>query len=139
MENTTLKFELCSPGRELVEYEIREAVIPGESGVFTVYPGHTPTLSTLIPGVLTIRDASDAEHFFAVHGGFVEVREDAIRILADTFEAQEDIDKERAEADLEQARELLRRPADSIEFARAEVALARATARLRASARHSYH
>jgi F-type H+-transporting ATPase subunit epsilon len=139
MDETTLRFEICSPGRDLVEFDVREVVIPGESGVFTVYPGHTPVLSTLIPGVLTVRDGNDAEHFFAVHGGFAEVHDDAVLILADTFEAQEDIDQERAEADLEEAREMLRRPADSIEFARAEVALARATARLRASARHSYH
>lgn len=135
----TLKFELCAPDQELVAMDILDATIPGEDGVFTVYPGHTPYLSTLIPGVLVARDMANEDHHFAVHGGFAEVKNDTVIILADNFEFQDDIDQERAQLAKERAEELLRRPPENINWPQVEGALARAIARLRASNRRGYH
>ncbi len=137
--NATLTFEICAPGRELVAMDIREAVVPGEAGVFSVYPGHTAFLSTLMPGVLVTHDDGGEEHFFAVQGGFAEVRDDVLIILADSFEPQDDIDTERAQAAEERAQDRLKKPPEDMDWERAEAALARATARLRASNRHGYH
>lgn len=139
MAGANLKLEICAPNQDLVEMEILEAVIPGADGVFTVCPGHTPLLTTLLPGVLIATDATHEDHIFAVHGGFAEIRNDTITILADTFEAHADIDAGRAEAAEERAKDLLRKPPEDMDWSRAEAALARATARLRASARHGYH
>jgi F-type H+-transporting ATPase subunit epsilon len=139
MAGRTLKLEICAPGQDLVELDVTDVIVPGEDGVFTVYPGHTPLLSTLIPGVLVARDTSDREHLFAVHGGFAEVKDGAVIILADIFESQDDIDTSRAEAAEERARELLRKPTEDIDWTRAEAALARATARIRATSHHGYH
>lgn len=135
----TIQLELCAPGRDLVELDIREATLPGEAGVFAVYPGHTPLLSTLLPGVLVVIDGNGDEHFFAVQGGFAEVRDGSLVVLADAFEPQEDINTERAQAAEERAQERLKKPPENMDWERAEAALARATARLRASGRHGYH
>lgn len=138
MSEDVLTLELCAPEDDLVTMDVVEVIIPGEAGVFTVRPGHTPVLSTLIPGVLVATGAGGEEHHFAVHGGFAEVRDNRIRILADTFESQDDIDPARAKAAEERAQELLRKPSSDKDWSRAEAALARATARLRASRKHGY-
>ena len=138
MEGDTLKLELCSPDQELVEMEVVEAMIPGAAGVFSVRPGHTPFLSTLRPGVLVATDTAGEDHVIAVHGGFAEVKDNTVVILADVFELRDDIDVERAQAAEQRAQELLRRPGGDLDWDRAEAALARATARLRAANRHGY-
>jgi len=135
----TMRFEICAPGRELVELEVQEAAVPGEAGVFTVYPGHTALLSTLLPGVLVAHDSTGALHYFAVHGGIAEVRDGALTILADTFEPQDDINIERAQAAEERAQERLKKPPEDMAWDRAEAALARAIARIRARNGHGYH
>lgn len=138
MADDVLTLEVCAPEAALVTLEVSEVMLPGESGVFTVHPGHTPLLSLLTPGVLIATDTAGEHHHFAVHGGFAEVRENQVRVLADTFEAQADIDVARAEAAEQRAEDRLRKPVENMDWNRAEVALARATARLRASEKHGY-
>lgn len=139
MADGVLSLEVCAPEAAPVTLEVSEVVIPGESGVFTVYPGHTPLLSTLIPGVLVTTDLAGEQRFFAVHGGFAEVRENCVRILADDFESQDNIDLPRAQAAEQRAEGRLRKPVEDMNWDRAEVALARATARIGASSKRGYN
>jgi F-type H+-transporting ATPase subunit epsilon len=104
-------------------------------GYFGVLPGHAPFLSTLGVGELTYRMGRDERHL-AVAGGFAEVRNDKVIVLADVAELPEEIDRERAERARERAeRRLAGRSQDDIDFARAAVALARALVRLQVAAR----
>ena len=112
-----------------------EVVLPGVMGYFGVLPGHAPFLSTLGVGELTYRMGRDERHL-AVAGGFAEVRNDKVIVLADVAEQPEEIDRERAERARERAeRRLAGRSQDDIDYARAAAALARALVRLQVAAR----
>ena len=71
--------------------------------------------------------------FLAVHGGFLEVIEDRVRVLADLAERGEEIDLSRARADLEKAEAELSNPAPGTDPAEALAAMARARARISAA------
>ena len=77
----TFKFDLVSPEKVMVSGQASEAIVPGMDGQFTVLAGHAPTISTLRPGVLSVRvDGTDRRVF--VRGGIAEVEPDSLTILA---------------------------------------------------------
>jgi F-type H+-transporting ATPase subunit epsilon len=133
-----LTLELCSPEFSPVSHDAESAVIPGEAGVFTVLPGHTPLLTTLRSGVLIVRGRGTVSHFYAVHGGFAEVFEDRIRILADLVEPADKIDRAAAQAELEKAMRGMRTPGVYAGVAAAERSLLMSRARLQAADRAEY-
>ena len=124
-----LTLEITTPMRMVVSEEVDEVVAPGIEGYFGVLPGHAPFLTTLGIGVVTYRIGRD-EHHLAVAGGFAEVRNDKVIILADTAERPAEIDRARAERAKERAERLLSGRQEDIDFARAQAALARALTRL---------
>ena len=138
MATTLIDVEIYAPERRNVQFDAAEIILPGESGVFMVQPGHTPLLASLAPGVLITHDAQSNEEFYAVTGGFAEVRDDRVVVLAHAFEQGEQIDLERAEAARERAEERLRTPSNDTDVQRAEMALARAAARIQAHGQEGY-
>jgi F-type H+-transporting ATPase subunit epsilon len=138
MPDGMLHIKFHAPERAAVEFDAAEVVVPGGEGVFTVMPGHTPLLSTLLPGVIVAYDPDDTEHYFAVAGGFCEVRDDEVTILASAYEPGEHIEVPRAQKALERAELRLKKPESGLDIMRAELAIARAMARLHASQRQGY-
>lgn len=130
--------EIYAPERGNVQFDAHEVIVPGEAGVFMVQPGHTPLLASLAAGVLISLDAQKNEDFYAVSGGFAEVRDDRVLILAHAYEHGGQIDLDRAEAARDRAEERLRNPTSDTDIRRAEYALARATARIRAHSQEGY-
>jgi F-type H+-transporting ATPase subunit epsilon len=124
-----LTLEITTPMRMVVSEEVDEVVAPGIEGYFGVLPGHAPFLTTLGIGTVSYRIGRD-EHRLAVAGGFAEVRNDKVIILADTAERPGEIDVSRAERARERAERLLSGRQEDIDFARAQAALARALTRL---------
>lgn len=112
-----LKLELVSPERMLVTEDVDEVQLPGLDGYLGILPGHAALLSALKPGVLRYRIGS-GERVVAVYGGFVEVKDDRVRVLADAAQPKEEIN-------IEQAREELRKinPDSLEEMARAQARL----------------
>lgn len=98
----------------------------GEIGVMH---GHTPLLSSLKPGHVTIKHADNSEDTMFISGGFIEVQPKHVTILADTAERAEELDKKMAEEAMKEAEEALR-SATGPDFAKAQNALAEASARL---------
>jgi F-type H+-transporting ATPase subunit epsilon len=132
-----LTLELATPSRLVISAEVDEVVIPGSQGYFGVLPGHAPLLATLGIGEVTYRIGRE-EYHVAAAGGFAEVRNDKVIILADTAEAPGDIDRARAERARDRAEaRLAGRGAggEEIDYARAMAALARALTRLQVAAR----
>jgi F-type H+-transporting ATPase subunit epsilon len=118
-----------------VAAEVDEVVVPGSQGYFGVLPGHAPLLATLGIGELTYRVGRD-EYHVAVVGGFAEVRNDKVIILADSAETPADIDRPRAERARERAEmRLSGRSQGDVDYARATAALARALTRLQVAGR----
>ena len=63
------QFELVSPERLLVSEKVEFVVIPGTEGEMTVMANHAPVMSTVKPGVVTVKPVSGAEQKFVVFGG----------------------------------------------------------------------
>jgi F-type H+-transporting ATPase subunit epsilon len=130
-----LTLELATPTRLMVTAQVDEVVVPGSLGYFGVLVGHAPLLATLGTGEVTYRVGRD-EYHVAVSGGFAEVRNDKVIILADIAETPGDIDRGRAERARDRAEtRLAGRSQEEIDYARAMCALARALTRLQVAAR----
>src|SRR5438270_14017392 len=90
-----LQVSVVTPEREVWSGEAAFVVARAEGGDIGLLPGHAPVLGALHHAVLKIEHA-DGVTLFAVHGGFIEVFEDRVTVLAPVAEAAEEIDVERA-------------------------------------------
>jgi F-type H+-transporting ATPase subunit epsilon len=131
-----LTLEVATPSRAVVGEQVDEVVLPGIEGYFGVLPGHAAFLTTLGIGELTYRIGREERHL-AVSGGFCEIRNDKVIVLADTAELPEEIDRERAERARERAEQRLagRATQEEIDYTRAAAALARALIRIQVAGR----
>src|SRR6476659_8667335 len=102
-----LKVELVTPEKRMFSVEADEVIAPGGVGLFGVLPGHAPFLSVVEPGVLTLREGQSTQTWF-VGGGFVEVANDSVRLLADQAEPVSAIDVAAARKRYEEAQEKLK-------------------------------
>jgi len=130
-----IKLEIVTKDGNIVFSEdVAMANFPGEDGVFSVFPGHTPFLSTLKPtGLIKYQKKVDEEtyNYFTVFGGFCEVNSTTINVITNASEMIEKIDMKRAEAAKQRAEQRLKQqPSEGIDIARAEAALQRALLRL---------
>ena len=88
----TLHFELVSPEKLVFSGEVEQVDVPGAEGDFGVLAGHAPMVTTLRPGVLTVK-AAGGEQKIVVLGGFAEVSAKGLTILADTADSLADFDR----------------------------------------------
>jgi F-type H+-transporting ATPase subunit epsilon len=86
----TFKFELVSPAKLLFSGEVDEVIVPGAEGEFTVLPTHAPVVSTLRPGILTVKAGGNVTRLY-VRGGFAEVNEKGLTILAEDATPAEEV------------------------------------------------
>jgi F-type H+-transporting ATPase subunit epsilon len=100
----TFPFELASPSRLVFAGEVEQVDVPGSEGDFGVLAGHAPFVSTLRPGILTIRAAGEARQLF-VRDGFAEVNARGLTVLAETAVPVEEIDREALSAAITEAEE----------------------------------
>src|ERR1035438_4289507 len=114
----TLELEVATPERELVKERVSELQVPGKGGYMGILPGHAPLLGLLGIGTLTYISGG-AKRYFSIHGGFLEVLDDHVRVLADCAEAASEIDVNRARAALKRAEEMDINPALGVDPAEA--------------------
>lgn len=103
----SLKLEVVTPSRRVLEGRAREVRIPGALGELGVLPGHTPLLTSLGTGEVTWFDGNTTGRL-VVQGGFVEVQADAVTVLASIAEKVDEIDVEAARITLAEAQERLK-------------------------------
>jgi F-type H+-transporting ATPase subunit epsilon len=106
----SFNFELVSPERLLLSAAVAEVVLPGSEGEMTVMANHAPTMTTIRPGVLTVKEASGQTQKFVVFGGFADILPSGCTVLAESALAVSDFQKDmlakrvsQAKADLEAA------------------------------------
>ena len=128
-----LTLEVATPTRLVVAETVDEVVVPGSEGYFGVLPGHAPLLATLGIGELMYRKDT-AQYYLALTGGFAEVRNDKVIVLAENAERPDEIDRERAQRAKERAERLLSGREPDVDYTRAQAALSRAVIRLQVSA-----
>ena len=87
----TFQIEIATPERLILNAQVTEAQWPAKNGYMGVLPSHAPLVSALDAGLLTyIGAAGSSRGAVKIDGGFVEVLNDHVRILADKAElAQE--------------------------------------------------
>ncbi|CAM3785829.1 F0F1 ATP synthase subunit epsilon [Corallococcus sp. ZKHCc1 1396] len=86
-----LTVEIVTPEKRILSVQADEAIVPGGEGLFGVRPGHTPFLSLVEPGTLTLIEGGRQDKYF-IAGGFVEVSNDKVLVLADAAEPITGID-----------------------------------------------
>jgi F-type H+-transporting ATPase subunit epsilon len=128
----TFQLSVVSPDCIVVDEIAQSLVAPGVLGYFGVLGDHEPFVTQLKIGVINYTDAIGKEHSVAISGGFLEVSENKVIVLADAAERTDEIDRERAMAALERAKKRLEQKEVDVNVARAQAALERATNRLRA-------
>ncbi len=125
--------EIVTPERAVFSGEVVSMSAPGVEGGFGVLAGHRPFMSALEMGLVELRDATGVETSVSIGGGFLEVSENRVIVLADSAELGAEINLDRARASLARAKELLTHPTGGIDLDRARRAARRAEARLRAA------
>ena len=78
----TIQFDLVSPEKKLASLEVSEIQIPGSDGDLTAMAEHAPLLTTLRPGLLSVKAGSDLMEYI-VTGGFVEISGTNVSVLAE--------------------------------------------------------
>lgn len=87
-----LHFELVSPEKLVFSGEVTQVDLPGAEGDFGVMEGHAPLVTTLRPGIMAIYAGGNVEKI-VVLGGFAEVSDKGLTVLADTADAVKDFDR----------------------------------------------
>ena len=90
-----IQLEVVTPERRVLAEPVDMVTVPGLGGELGILPGHTPLISQLQTGVLTYVAEGKSSQLH-VSGGFVEVRDDHVSVLAEVAERPEEIDAARA-------------------------------------------
>ncbi len=126
---TTMHVEVVTAERELYNGEADSLIAPGSEGELGILPRHAALLTTLKAGEMLIKLGGAEEPLF-VAGGFLEVSDNKVTVLAESAEHAEEIDQARAEAARRRAQELLAQAQSDVERAELLGALERAVARI---------
>ena len=125
-----LQLDVITPERRLLSEQADAVTVPGLGGELGILPGHTPLISALQTGVLSYTQGGTTRRLL-VSGGFVEVNNDRVSVLADFAELPEEVDAARARLEREEAERRLGAFAGAPEeLAEVRAQLDRATARL---------
>ena len=127
-----LRLEIVTPDQVVLSSDVEYVGAPGVDGEFGVLAGHIPLLTALSIGTLVYR-IGNKDYMAFIAGGFAEVADNKITILAQAAELAENIDVERAEKAKARAEERLQnaKHQDGLDIVRAENAMKRAIMRLK--------
>ncbi|HTM11008.1 MAG TPA: F0F1 ATP synthase subunit epsilon [Verrucomicrobiae bacterium] len=125
-----IQLRIVTPTRLVVDEEVDEVTAPGVLGEFGVLPNHIAFLTLLQPGVLSYKQGGTTTRL-AIAGGYAEVLDNVMTVLADAAEFAGEIDIERARRAKDEAeKKLSALNLDDRELAILEAAVKRAQARL---------
>ena len=133
MENA-LQLEVVTPDKQVVSQTVDYVSAPGVEGEFGVLTNHVNLLSALAIGALRF-DAGGKSRYVFISGGFADVSNNKVIVLAEAAELAEDIDQARAQAAKERAEKRLTEKTEKVDLLRAEASLHRAMTRLNIVAR----
>ena len=125
-----LKLEVVTPERRVLSEPVNSVTVPGRNGEMQILPGHAALISELKTGVLAYNQDGTAQQLH-VSGGFVEVSDDRVSVLAEIAERPEEIDAARARLAREHTEKQLSAWSGTEEdFEKARVKLERSMVRL---------
>ena len=130
-----IQLTVITPVKQVLKESVDELIVQTNSGEITVLPSHIPLLTKVAPGELTIKKGGKMSHF-ALTGGFMEVKENLVTILADYAVRAEDIEVAKAKEAQERAENTMKQKVSQRDFAIAEADLRRSIVELQVARRH---
>jgi len=132
-----LYLEIITPSKIGYKGNVASVTVPGTKGNFQVLINHAPIISSLEIGEIKIEEQTGTATHFATSGGTIEVSNNKVIVLAESFEEADQIDKIRANDAKQRAQERLSEKSDeNFDNFRAELALKRAINRLKVSSKY---
>lgn len=128
----TLHLDIVSVEKELYSGRAEVIIATGSDGELGIYPGHTPLLTSLKPGIVRALLQHGKEEVIYISGGMLEVQPTVVTVLADTAARAVDLDEAAALEAKERAEKLLESKLADFEYSKAIAELAEAAAQLRA-------
>ena len=129
----TMDLHIVSPEQTLVITEVQSITLECPDGLRGILPGHAPFLVELLTGVLRYTVSSGEKKFIAMSGGAAEITPSLVTIITDSAESADSIDVSRAKEAASRAQQRIKEKTPGTDFVRAEAALKRSLARLRAA------
>jgi len=120
----TFQAQILTPEGSLFEGEVEGVQVPGKSGNFLMLFNHAPIVSTLGVGPVVIKKPDNSEIVYAVNGGFVEMNDNHMTLLAEKAEESTEINVEEAKKLREDAKERLKDMKNDREKAEKDLAIA---------------
>lgn len=124
-----MHLQIITPEKIVFDGDVDGLTLPAMTGELTILPGHVPLITPLRSGEIMLHHGNDRQHM-AVHGGFVEVSGDTIKLLTEAAELEEEVDERRAQEALERAQRAKEEAASEHDQGEALAAIERAIARL---------
>jgi len=120
-----LHITVLTPERAVLDEDVYSVTAPGAAGYLGILKNHAALITSLVPGKLTVKDMRQQPTVYAISGGFLEVANNKVTVLADTLLAVDEIDL----ADAQESRKLAERRRDAartpVDKEQAEADLAR--------------
>ena len=108
-----MTIDIVTPLGRIFEGEIKEATFPGVEGEFGVLEGHSPLITNLQPGVISIKKQDGKEEMIAINWGHVEISPDNINVLIDEAVPIQGSSESDIAKSIQKAKDLLKQASDS--------------------------
>ncbi len=115
----TIALDIISPEGSVFKNEAESVTLPGARGEITVLPDHTPLFTKLTEGEIVITQGGERTSI-TVTGGFVDISENKLTVLADFAIRSDEIERTRAEEAVKTAQEALKRKKGDLDIQMAE-------------------
>lgn len=129
-----LHLEIITPEKIVYQDDVDEVVVPTINGQITLLPNHIPLLTKIAPGELIIKK-QEKDQFLAIEGGFLELSNNKISILADYAVRSEEIEIEKAKEAQERAQKRMEEKGTEQDFAEAQALFRRTILELKVAQR----
>ncbi|MBI2613680.1 MAG: F0F1 ATP synthase subunit epsilon [Candidatus Levybacteria bacterium] len=130
-----LLLEIITPEKVVYKDEVNEVIAPTINGEIAILPNHIGLLTQVNPGELIIKKGTTAQ-YLAITGGFLEVENNKISILADYAVKAQDIEVARATEAKKRAEKIMSEKATDNELRIAQAEMIKAILELKVATKH---
>lgn len=131
MADNNLTLEILSPEGKTFDSYVKQISLQTRQGEITILPHHAPLYTKVAPGEIRIIEENNKSHTIAVTGGFLEIAQNMVRILADYAVRADEINIAKAEEAKKKAEKLLQERSENEDFLLIEKDLQRALLELK--------
>jgi len=133
-----LQLEVITPEKVVYKEEVDEVIIPTENGQIAILPNHVGLVTKIIPGEMIVKSGKN-EHLMAITGGFLEIANNQVSILAEYAIRAEDVEVAKAQDAQKRAENKMKEKASEHDFRIAEAELQKALLQLRVATKKKRH